>query len=146
MIDLGDGLVIEILSPPREKRLGRGGDANSDSLVARVVWGDVRFLFTGDITAETEQYLLKSGQRLASDVLKVAHHGSNGSTTSQFLRAVDPAYTVISVGVDNQFGHPADAVLERIGELDQIEICRTDTQGTIEFITDGQRIWVESEK
>jgi beta-lactamase superfamily II metal-dependent hydrolase len=50
------------------------------------------------------------------------------------------------VGVDNQFGHPADAVLERIGELDQIEICRTDTQGTIEFITDGQRIWVESEK
>jgi competence protein ComEC len=146
LIELGDGLVIEILSPPREKRFGTASDANSDSLVARVVWGDARFLFTGDITAETEQYLLESGQRLSSDVLKVAHHGSNGSTTSQFLRAVDPAYAVISVGADNQFGHPADAVLERIGEVGQIEIYRTDTQGTIEFITDGQRIWVESEK
>jgi len=79
-------------------------------------------------------------------VLKVAHHGSDTSTTPEFLAVVNPQLAVISVGADNKFGHPSDEVRERLGEkLDLENIFRTDEQGTIEFVTDGERLWVKTE-
>jgi competence protein ComEC len=75
-------------------------------------------------------------------VLKVAHHGSKTSTTPDFLAAVNPVAAVISVG-ENRYGHPGDEVIERLEEtLGAENIYRTDEQGTIEFITDGERLWV----
>jgi competence protein ComEC len=86
--------------------------------------------------------LALAGPRLRSTVLKAAHHGSCSSTTQAFLDAVDPELVVISVGVDNRFGHPCDEVLER---LEGLPVYRTDEQGTIEVISNGMQMWVETE-
>ena len=79
-------------------------------------------------------------------VSKVAHHGSKTSTTPQFLAAVDPEVAVISVGADNTFGHPSPEVLERlIARVGEDNVYRTDEDGTIEFITDGEKLWVKAD-
>ena len=76
-------------------------------------------------------------------VLKVAHHGSETSTSPQFLAAVDPEVAVISVGADNPFGHPSPEVVERlIDRVGEDNVYCTDEDGTIEFITDGERLWL----
>jgi competence protein ComEC len=80
---------------------------------------------------------------LKSTVLKVAHHGSETSTSPQFLAAVDPAVAVISVGANNTFGHPDQEVTDRLtGRLGEDNVYRTDENGPIEFITDGEMLWV----
>jgi len=77
--------------------------------------------------------------------LKAAHHGSCGSTTPEFLGAVDPQAVAISVGADNDFGHPCDGVLGRL-QGRGVPVYRTDEQGTLEVITDGTWVWVETER
>jgi len=80
-------------------------------------------------------------------VLKIAHHGSDTSTTPEFLAVVNPQIAVISVGADNRFGHPTPEVMERLEDrIGSEKIYRTDKQGTIEFTTDGERLWVKVEK
>jgi len=80
-------------------------------------------------------------------VYKVAHHGSETSTSLQFLVAVDPEVAVISVGTDNTFGHPGPEVVERlIDRLGEDNVYRTDENGTVELITDGERLWVSNNK
>ena len=112
----------------------------------RLAWGEASCLLTGDIEAEAEHLLVSSGQWVSADVLKVAHHGSGGSSTRAFLTAVDPVYAVISVGVENRFGHPDQAVLDRLAEPGDVTVLRTDEQGTIEFVTDGQRLRLGTER
>jgi competence protein ComEC len=142
-VDLGHGIRLEVLHPPAESLLHTAAADNDNSLVLRLVWGEASFLFTGDVGAEAERLLLDSGQLLAADVLKVAHHGSGGSSTARFLAQVEPAYAVISVGADNRFGHPDEAVLARLGS---VPVLRTDQQGTVELVTDGQRLWIKTER
>ena len=113
-LDLGQGIVLEVLHPPSQLMTGTEADGNNNSLVLRLTWGEAEFLLTGDIGTEAEQLLLGSTQDLSADLLKVAHHGSGGSSCDEFLAAVSPAYAVISVGEDNRFGHPNEAVLERL--------------------------------
>ena len=80
-------------------------------------------------------------------VSKVAHHGSTTSTTAEFLAVVNPRLAVILVGEGNPFGHPSDEVMDRLEQKPGEEnIYRTDERGTIEFITDGGRLWVRVEK
>ncbi|MFC2048271.1 ComEC/Rec2 family competence protein [Chloroflexota bacterium] len=80
-------------------------------------------------------------------MLKVAHHGSTTSTTDEFLAVVNPQLAVISVGEGNPFGHPSDEVVERLIEkVGSENIYRTDKHDTIEFMTDGKRLWMRSEK
>jgi competence protein ComEC len=110
-----------------------------------LIWDRASFLFTGDIEAEAEQLLVQSGQPLSASVLKVAHHGSGGSSTKNFLTAANPSYAVISVGEDNHFGHPDPTVLTRLDQLSNVVTLRTDEQGTIEFLTDGKQIWCRVE-
>ena len=79
-----------------------------------------------------------------STVLKVGHHGSATSTTVEFLDVVNPRLAVISVGADNPFGHPSRDVVDRLRQrIGQENIYRTDEDGTIEFTTDGERLWVK---
>ncbi len=114
-------------------------------MVLRLSWGQVSFLFTADIREEVEFELIGQRANLKSTMLKVAHHGSKTSTTSQFLAAVDPEVAVVSVGTDNPFGHPSPEVVERlIDRLGEDNVYRTDEDGTIEFITDGERLWVRN--
>jgi competence protein ComEC len=101
-------------------------------------------LLTGDAEAPEESWLLEhwpSG--LQADVLKVAHHGSTTSTTSQFLAAVRPRLALISVGAHNSYGHPGAEVLDALRGAG-VQTLRTDLSGTIVARTDGRRLEVEA--
>jgi len=112
---------------------------NDASIVVRLVHGDTSFLFTGDAEAPSEIAMVASGWELASDVLKIGHHGSRTSTSESFLDAVAPFAAVIQVGAANRFGHPHPYVMARLYER-EIMIFRTDEMGTILMATDGARV------
>jgi len=146
-IDLGSGIKLEVLNPPEVLFDGTGDDVDNNGVVLRLSWGLVSFLFTADIREEAEFELIGQRANLKSTVLKVAHHGSETSTSLQFLVAVDPEVAVISVGTDNTFGHPGPEVVERlIDRLGEDNVYRTDENGTVELITDGERLWVSNNK
>ncbi len=146
-IDLGNGIKMEVLNPPVVHFEGTSDDVDNNGVVLRLSWGELSFLFTADIRQEAEFELVGQRASLRSTVLKVAHHGSKTSTMPQFLAAVDPEIAVISVGADNRFGHPSPEVVERLKQrLGEDKVYRTDKDGTIEFITDGERLWVKEEK
>jgi competence protein ComEC len=145
-LDLGDGIKMEVLNPPASLWEGTSDDVDNNGVVMKLTWGEVSFLFTADIREDVEFELVGQRVNLRSTVLKVAHHGSKTSTTSQFLAAVDPEVVVISVGADNNFGHPSPAVMERLTDgLGEDNVYRTDQDGTIEFITEGETLWVKTD-
>jgi len=142
-IELGEGIRLDVLYTG-EASLGDTASAiDSNSVVLRLVCGNVSVLLTADIFEETEDYLLDSRFDLNSTVLKVAHHGSDSSSCAEFLSVVKPQVAVISVGADNTFGHPSPEV---VGRLSVAQLYRTDLQGTVELITDGKRLWVKTER
>lgn len=114
-------------------------NTNNTSIVLRVVYGDTSFLFTGDAEREEEQDILSAGYILDSTVLKVGHHGSDSSTSYVWLREIMPEYAVISVGKDNSYGHPTDAVLSRLRDADA-KTYRTDMQGDVICVSDGKAV------
>jgi competence protein ComEC len=144
---LEEGVTLTALHPPSVPRRGPAWDSNNNSLVLRLSYGEISFLLTGDIEEEAERYLARAARSLQSDVLKVGHHGSNSSTTAAFLRAVKPRWAVISAGEGNQYGHPHPSVVGRLEEaVGESNVFSTATQGDIRFTTDGQRLWVETER
>jgi competence protein ComEC len=146
-IDLGNGIKIEVLNPPASLWEGTSDDVDNNGVVLRLSWGQLSFLFTADIREEAEFELIGQRANLKSTVLKVAHHGSETSTSQRFLAAVDPEVAVISVGADNPFGHPSPEVLERLIDMvGEDNVYRTDEDGTIEFITDGEKLWLRVEE
>lgn len=114
-------------------------ESNNNSIVLRIVYGSTSFLLTGDAETEEENSILSSVKTIQSTVLKVAHHGSNNSSGYRFIREVSPQYAVISVGRDNQFGHPTENVLSRLRDAD-VKTYRTDMQGDITCISDGKTV------
>ena len=108
-------------------------DENSRSLVLSFSIGGLNFLLMGDAPVEIEKNILKNYPELDCDVLKVGHHGSNTSTSEEFLEKVSPKEAIISCGVNNMYGHPNDEVIDRL-ENHNIKIRRTDLEGTIEYI------------
>ena len=91
--------------------------------------------------------LVAEGANLGSNVLKVAHHGSRSSSLPQFLDRVGPAVAVISVGADNRFGHPHDETVHALESLLRKDrILLTKDRGDIEFVSDGRRLWVRTER
>ncbi len=120
---------------------------NDESVVTRLDFRDVSFLLTGDITSSAETDLLLTNQRVKSTVLKVGHHGSRTSTSPVFLDAVDPAVAIVTTGIKNQFGHPHDEVMNRLYEqLPEEAVYVTRDRGTVTVTTDGERVWVETER
>ena len=118
-----------------------GDDPNEGSLVVRVRYGETSFLFTGDMGFEAEDDMLSANVDVSATVLKVAHHGSAGSSSSEFLEAVNPQYAVISVGADNDYGHPTEATLNRLAALN-IPVYRTDLLGEIAASSDGKTVTI----
>ncbi len=141
MKDLGGGVTMEILHPvsPEESNL------NDVSVVSRIVFGQVSFLFTGDIEKTGEAQILDQGCELASVVLKVGHHGSDTSTTEAFLKKVNPDTAVIMVGAGNVYGHPHEETLEKL-RRQGVNIYRTDIHGNIVMTTDGQELDIGLER
>jgi len=126
------GLSIDIIGPERDDY----NDHNNHSAVLKLIYGNTSFLFMGDAEASSESHIRSD---VSADVIKIGHHGSKSSTTDLFLHRVNPSYAVISVGADNQYGHPADEVLSRLNNAD-IKVYRTDKVGTIVFTSDGENI------
>lgn len=138
---LDDGIRLEIL---HAGPVSGSDNRNEASIVALLTYGRLSVLLTGDAESAAEAALVRSGRALDAVVLKAGHHGSNGSSGADFLRAVDPQIVVISAGLDNGYGHPHPAMLERATAVGAT-ILRTDLMGTLELESDGQQMWWEVE-
>jgi competence protein ComEC len=138
------GAEIEILAPLLDYVAG-DTPKNDDSLVMRIRYGARSFLLCGDVEKPIERRMVEENEIERSDVLKVGHHGSRTSSTVGFLDAAAPAFAVISVGVDNSYGHPNREVLERLSER-HVGVYRTDQDGLVTVRTDGKRLWVDTGK
>lgn len=114
-------------------------DANDYSIVIKLKYGNNSFLLTGDAESISENEMLNKNLDLKSDVLKIGHHASKSSTSQEFLNKVNPKYAVISVGKNNSYGHPNQLPMDRLKNAG-IPVFRTDEQGTIVAISDGQNI------
>jgi len=109
--------------------------------VLRLKYGERTFLLPGDAEKQVENTLINedSSGELHADILKVGHHGSKNSTTEEFLDAVKPRVAIISAGEDNPYGHPAPELLERL-EASGVRILRTDRDGAVHILTDGNGV------
>lgn len=115
---------------------------NNYSIVLKITYGDVSFLYTGDAEEESLEEITSD---IEADVLKVGHHGSDTSTSEEFLEKVNPQYAVISVGEGNSYGHPAASTIELLQEYTN-NIYQTDLNGTVVISTDGVNINVKTER
>lgn len=142
VFNLDDGAVLEVLFPTATPLKNTRSDLNSNSVVTRLTHGSDCFLFTGDSEEPTERALVAAGLGQC-DVLKVAHHGSNHSSTAGFLAALKPDIAVISVGAGNRYGHPGEETMDRL-EASGAIVYRTDLNGQVTFLSDGKKITVQT--
>ena len=136
---LGKG-VVEIITADYH-----GDNLNNYSALVKIKNGSNSFLVTGDCENEEEELLIKKGADLSAKVLKVGHHGSSTSSSAQMLDAVLPRYAVISCGAGNSYGHPHSVTVSRLRKYAD-EIYRTDTQGDIVFISDGEGLSIQTKR
>lgn len=108
---------------------------NETSMILKLVYGENRFLFTGDMETNEEIEILKTPTYLGAEFLKVGHHGSKTSSSVNFLTAVHPQFGLISAGKENKFGHPHAEILQRLEEK-QIQIANTQTEGDVRWECD----------
>lgn len=116
---------------------------NNSSIILKATFKNTSYLFTGDATSEVEKKILNKD--IQATVLKVGHHGSKYSTTTDFLNKVNPKYAIISVGKNNSYNHPNQVTINKL-EKKNIEIHRTDQEGSIFLKSDGKTINITSKK
>ena len=116
---------------------------NNDSIVLKINYKNVKFLFMGDATTSVEKEIMNDD--LKADILKVGHHGSNTSTSSDFLKKVKPSYAIVSVGLNNTYNLPSSKIIDRL-KKQNISVYRTDESGTINVTSDGDKINIETVK
>ncbi len=161
IIEFGENCELQIIYP-HESLLGKEvSNLNNSSIVAKLVYGQTKFLLAGDIELEVEQELLNltphrrqgfGGQAspspfkgegnlidLSAQVFKANHHGSDTSNSTEFLQAVQPEIVVIQVGADNNFGHPSRRVIKRLERIGA-QVFRNDLDGTVRVVSDGESI------
>lgn len=133
---INDDITLVFLGPVYES-----DNENNMSLVIKLTYKNKSFLFMGDAESEEEANLIRTydPETLKADVLKVGHHGSDSASSLDFLQVVQPQYAVISVGADNDYGHPHQATLNAL-EQTNTQVYRTDRDGTIICTTDGEKI------
>lgn len=143
VIDLGSDATLEVIWAGTPELSG----TNTASTVLMLQHGDVRMLLTGDIPRSVEARLVDSDVRLAADLLKAPHHGSDTSSSEAFLAAVDPSVIVIPVGERNPFNHPDDDVLARYAKVaPDAPVFVTKEHGDVTVESDGERLWVTTER
>ena len=134
---------VEVINPIAEDSEHRRG-SNDDSVVLLVIYGDRRFILTGDIEEKAEARLVSThGERLRADVVKVAHHGSRTSSTKEFVRLTSPQFAVIPVGTESPYDHPHTQVVER-WRAGGARVLTTGASGTITVSTDGDDLRIET--
>ena len=134
-IDLGDNINVSIFSPINDFY----DNLNNYSTVFKIKYGSTSFLFTGDAEKEVEQDILNHNDDISADVIKIGHHGSTTSTSSNFLKAVNPSTAIISVGKNNIYGHPNKDTLDLLIQ-NKLSLYRTDINKNILLISDGKTI------
>ena len=112
---------------------------NNTSLAGRLEYGRFSMFFTGDAEKEEELAMLQRKEPVRSTLLKVGHHGSRTSTCAQFLRAVRPKAAIISAGPGNSYYLPHEVTIHKLKKAGS-RIFRTDRDGTVRIITDGNRV------
>lgn len=148
--DLGGGAVITVLAPIKpyftQSELRQGANPqNANSVVVRLDYNTFSMLFTGDAEAETEARMIAKGANLRAKVLKVGHHGSRYATSQAFLDVVKPEAAVISVGSDNNYGHPTQDTLTRL-KTAGAKVYRTDLEGEIKITSNGSAYQITSDR
>ena len=155
VLDFGNGVSFEIVSPSQSLidedtaaiKAKKKVDVNNESVVGRLTFGNFAMLFTGDAEGPVEKDIVASyGKKLKCQVLKAGHHGSKTSSTAEFLKLVQPESVVMSLGVNNQYGHPHEALLNRLQKQGVKNIYRTDANGTITIVSDGSSYSITTEK
>lgn len=155
VLDFGNGVSFEIVSPSQSLidedtaaiKAKKKVDVNNESVVGRLTFGNFAMLFTGDAEGPVEKDMVASyGKKLKCQVLKAGHHGSKTSSTAEFLNLVQPESVVMSLGVNNQYGHPHEALLNRLQKQGIKNIYRTDANGTITIVSDGSSYSITTEK
>lgn len=142
--DLGGGALLTILAPSepfftKDKMSTGGNEANANSIVARLDYGSFSMMLAGDAEEQTEHRLLTKELDLKSRVLKIGHHGSKYATSADFLKRVQPEVAIVSCGAWNRYGHPSQAVLDRLRAANaNVKLYRTDLQGEITITTRGK--------
>lgn len=131
IIKLGNS-KLKVLSIRDDKE-----DLNKDSIVLKLYYGNISLLFMGDAPSDIEHSILNKD--LKSNVLRVGHHGSRYSTSANFLYKVHPEYSIISVGNNNDYGHPHKVTIDKLNRINS-KIYRTDLNGTIIMTSDGNNI------
>lgn len=131
IIELGNS-KLKVLSIRDDKE-----DLNKDSIVLKLYYGNISLLFMGDAPSDIEHSILNKD--LKSNVLRVGHHGSRYSTSANFLYKVHPEYSIISVGNNNDYGHPHKVTIDKLNRVNS-KIYRTDLNGTIIMTSDGNNI------
>lgn len=136
-LPLGDA-KITVVSPIKQYK-----DANDMSIVLRIDYGNHSFLLCGDAGEAVEKALIKAGAALDVDVLKVAHHGSDSATTPAFVNAVTPRYAVISCSA--RYDNPDQDVLQALYGVPLCDVLRTDINGDVVIVSDGDKLTVTPE-
>ena len=142
--DLGGGALLTMIAPSepyftKDKMTTGGNEANANSIVARLDYGSFSMMFAGDAEEQTEHRLLTKELDLRSRVLKIAHHGSKYASSGDFLKRVQPEVAIVSCGAWNRYGHPSQAVLDRLRAANpNVKLYRTDLQGEITITTRGK--------
>ncbi len=132
--DLGDGGVLKVIWPAAAAAGTFTDDVNDGSIVALLTYGQTTILLTGDAVVAQEEHFFADLPHV--DVLKVGHHGSDTSSGPDLLKAITPNFALISVGVDNSYGHPSKIVLDRLHQVGA-QVYRTDTDGDLRVLSDG---------
>jgi competence protein ComEC len=140
--DLGGGALLTILAPSeplftKDKMTTGGNEANANSIITRLDYGAFSIMLAGDAEEQTEHRLLTKELDLRSRVLKIGHHGSKYASSGDFLKRVQPEVAIVSCGAWNRYGHPSQAVLDRL-KAANVKLYRTDLQGEITITTRGK--------
>jgi competence protein ComEC len=140
--DLGGAAILTVLGPAepfftKEQMKAGGNDANANSIVLRLDYGDFSMLFMGDAESQTEERMLGKDLDLKAKLIKIAHHGSKYATSENFVKRVQPEAAIISDGSWNRYGHPAQVTLDRL-KAANAKVFRTDLQGEVTITTKGK--------
>lgn len=138
IISLDENIDLKILYPISQKTEEK--DINNTSVVIKLEFKNFDAIFTGDLTCVGEAEILKKEGNLKSELLKVGHHGSKGSSCNPFLEKIGPELAIIQVGIDNKFNHPSYDAISRISKFTNI-ILQTDKLGTISILSNGNEYW-----
>lgn len=140
-IEVDNSISIKVLNPSEPLISGTSSDLNENSIVLLLKYGQISFLLTGDAGFYAEERVINALEHI--DILKVGHHGSAYATSNELLNKINPESAIISVGSNNNYGHPAPETLNRLTQHN-VKIYRTDVYGTMKITTDGNTYHISS--